>query len=289
MMRALTALMILSTTISLVPPSTLPPAAAQSPAPVETDALHRGFDELLDLNVRDGLVYYLAIKSERRRLDAYVASLDAPSIASALPGWSKEKQAAFWLNAYNAFVLQTVLNNYPIRGTAPQYPRGSIRQIPGAFERLTHRAAGRTVTLDQIEKTILPDFRDPRLYLALGRGAIGSGRLRSEAYIASKLESQLKLVAAEFAAKPEYIRIDRVANTVTINPIVGWHDAEFIAAYADAAAPIFSTRSPIERAILAFIEPNLLPTERDFLDKNEFKVSYHEFDWRLNDLTGGPK
>ena len=33
---------------------------------------------------------------------------------------------------------------------------GTIKQIPGAFDKTTWRAAGQTVTLDQIEKTILP-------------------------------------------------------------------------------------------------------------------------------------
>ena len=47
-------------------------------------------------------------------------------------------------------------------------------------------------------------------------------------------------------------------------------------------------RSPIERAIVAFVAPRLLPLEKEFLQKNEFKVTYHPFDWRLNDLTGGP-
>jgi hypothetical protein len=32
--------------------------------------------------------------------------------------------------------------------------------------------------------------------------------------------------------------------------------------------------------------PHLLPLEREFLRKNEFRVTYHDFDWRLNDLTG---
>ncbi len=50
---------------------------------------------------------------------------------------------AFWVNAYNAFVLQTVINHYPIRGTSSAYPASSIRQIPGAFDQTTHRAAGR--------------------------------------------------------------------------------------------------------------------------------------------------
>ena len=37
-------------------------------------------------------------------------------------------------------------------------------------------------TLDEIEKNVIAKFGDARLLLALGRGAIGSGRLRSEAY-----------------------------------------------------------------------------------------------------------
>jgi hypothetical protein len=266
------------------------PTLAQPEAPSSSvDPLHKSFDELLDLNVRDGLVYYNALKADRRRLDTYVSSLDSPATTAAFAKWTQEQQAAFWLNAYNAFVLQTVVDRYPIRGKSPQYPASSIRQISGAFERLPHRAAGRTVTLDQIEKTIVSEFRDPRMYLALGRGAVGSGRLRSEAFTGATLDAQLKLVAAEFATKPEYIRIDRLAETVTVTPIIGWHEPEFIEAYAGQAAALYASRSPIERAVLAFVEPNLLPTERDFLSRNQFKVSYHEFDWRLNDLSGGAR
>ena len=34
-----------------------------------TDALHRPFDQILDIQVRDGLVYYRALRGERGRLD----------------------------------------------------------------------------------------------------------------------------------------------------------------------------------------------------------------------------
>ena len=47
------------------------------------------------------------------------------------------------------------------------------------------------------------------------------------------------------------------------------------------------TRSPIERALIAFITPHILPLEQEFLDENRFKVTFQPFDWRLNDLTGG--
>ena len=253
-------------------------AAAQqfTPAP-GAELLHRPLDQILDVNVRDGLVYYRALKGDRGRLDRYIASLNVtPAVYQ---GWPRPQQMAFWVNAYNAFVLQLVINHYPLQGT--------VKQIPGAFDKTIWRAAGRAVTLDQIEKTILPEFKDPRLYLALGRGAIGGGRLRSEAYTGERLEKQLADLQEEFVSNRYMYRLDRSAGQMSITPIVSWREAEFVAAYADKADPVFAQRSPIERAIIAFVWPNLLPLEKDLVKKNEFRMVFHEMDWRLNDLTGG--
>ena len=257
-------------------------APASTIAQDDGGARPKPFVEILDLNVRDGLVYYRALKGGRAKLDGYINSLAAVPIDST----PREEQMAFWLNAYNALVLQTVVDHYPIVQRTREYPARSIRQIPGAFERLTHRVGGKTVTLDQIEQTILPGFHDSRVYLALGRGAVGSGRLRSEAYDASRIEEQLAEAAGECLNHGQCIDIDRVQNKVRASAIFSWREKEFASAYADKASSIFSTRSPIERAVLAFIDPKLLTTEREFLAKNEFKVEYIPFDWSLNDLTG---
>ena len=244
----------------------------------------KAFDQILDLNVRDGFVYYRALKAGRGQLDAYVASLASASIESA----PAEQQIAFWLNAYNAIVLKTVVDHYPITQRSKEYPARSIRQIPGAFDKLTLRAAGRTVTLDQIEKRILPEFKEPRLFLALGRGAVGSGRLRSEAYTAARLEKPLADIQAEFVTNRHLYLFDRLTNQLSITPILSWREADFAAAY-DKADPIFAQRSAIERAIIAFITPYLLPMEKEQITQNQFKVVFHEMDWRLNDLTGGSR
>jgi hypothetical protein len=264
------------------------PATRLEPAPqgtAATETLHRPLDQILDLNVRDGLVYYRALRSDRGRLDKYIASLNVG--ADMYGRWSPEQKMAFWVNAYNAFVLQTVIDHYPIRGSSKSYPANSIRQIPGAFEQVKHRAAGRSVTLDEIEKNVLPEFKEPRLYLALGRGAVGSGRLRSEAYSGDRLKQQLDDLQKEFVSEETMIKIDRDANLVSVTPIVSWRSADFIAAYDPGASGPMAQRSPIERAIVAFVMPNLLPLEKELLQKNEFKLTYHPFDWRLNDLTGG--
>jgi hypothetical protein len=261
------------------------PRAAQefTPAP-GSELLHRPLDQILDLYVRDGLVYYRALKSERGRLDHYVSSLNVP--AATYTGWSRGQQIAFWIDAYNAFVLETVINHYPLHGGSAAFPASSIRQIPGAFDKIPWHAAGRTVTLDQIEKTILPEFKEPRAYLALGRGAIGSGRLRSEAYTAERLDTQLTDIQHEFVNDRQMLRVDRLSGQVSVTPILSWHEQEFAAAY-DRPDPTFAQRSPIERALVGFIRPNLLPLEREFVQQNAFKVTFLEFDWRLNDLTGG--
>jgi hypothetical protein len=245
-----------------------------TPAP-GADPLHRPLDQILDVNVRDGLVYYRALKSDRGRLDRYVASLNVP--AATYDKWSTGQQMAFWVNAYNAFVLQTVINHYPLSGT--------IKQVPGAFDKNSFRAASRAVTLDQIEKTILPAFKEPRLFLALGRGAVGSGRLRSEAYTAGRLEKQLAELQAEFVTNRNLFQTDRLSNQVSVTPIFSWREADFVAAYADKADPMYAQRSPVEKALIAFVMPNLLPLEKELFQKNAFRVAFLEMDWRLNDLS----
>ena len=254
------------------------PAAQESP---ET-ARSKTFDQLLDLYVRNGDVYYRALKSERARLDGFASLLATVSVDKL----SREEQMAFWLNAYNALVLRTVVDHYPIQGRASEYPAKSIRQIPGAFERLTHRVAGRTLTLDQIETTVLAAFHDPRVYFALGRGAAGSGRLRSEAFVPARIEEQLADVAGECVGRRQCLSIDRENGKLSVSPIFSWREKEFAAAYADKAPAAFATRSPIERSALVFVLPKLLTTEREFIGKNTFQVTYSTFDWTLNDLTG---
>ncbi len=241
-------------------------------------------DRTLDLYVRDGLVYYAAVKAQRSALDQFVRALG--EVPQGFDGWQSDDRTALWLNAYNAIVLQTVVDHYPINGRFSDYPADSIRQIPGAFERRTHRVAGRTLTLDELETTVLPAFKDPRLFLALGRGAVDSGRLRSEVYVGARLDEQLDAVVEEFATTPRHVAIDRLGRAVRVSAIFGWREAEFVASYADQAW-LESRRTPLERAILTVIEPKLYLSEQSFLAANDFALQYHEFDWRLNDLTGG--
>ena len=259
----------------------------QRPGTPAVDALHRSLDELLDLYVRDGFVYYNAVRADRSRLDRYLAGLNGP-IAADHAGGSREERLALWINAYNALVLRTVIDRFPIRGRSPEYPTASIRQIPGAFDKLSHRVAGRTVTLDGIEKDMLTPLGDARAFLALGRGSVGGGRLRSEAFTAARIDDQLTAVAAESLARDEIVDVDEEQNQLTVSPLFAWREDGFVASFADKANSVFKQRSPLERAILGLIEPYLRRTEAEFLEKNTFRMVFSTFDWRLNDLSARP-
>jgi hypothetical protein len=272
--------------VLLTVPGPVRTAAAQDyQAPADLEPLHRPLDQMLDLYVRDGLVYYRALAADRAGLDRYLAALATPAVAAELPSWDKPRQMAFWLNAYDALVLHEVVDHYPIRGSSPGIPANSIRQVPGAFDQRRHQIAGRSLTLDELETTILAGFHDPRVFLVLGRGAVGSGRLRSEAFSGPRLEAQLAEGAEQFAATPKYIRVDELTGSLRVSPILSWRAPEFTAAYA-AKAMALPGRTPLELAVVGLSQPYLTAAERDFLARNTFKLAYQNFDWSLNDLTG---
>ena len=112
-------------------------AAPAAQAPSAEAARRKTFDEILDTYVRDGDVYYRALKSERAKLDGYVPTSLAAVEADKL---SRDEQIAFWLNAYNALVLRTVIDHYPIQGTLDRLPG---EEHPPDSRRLRAAAASR--------------------------------------------------------------------------------------------------------------------------------------------------
>jgi len=86
--------------------------------------------------------------------------------------------------------------------------------------------------------------------------------------------------------RAQCVTIDATSRKVGASSIFSWRAKEFAEVYGDKAPAPFADRSPIERAIVAFVLPKLLPTEKELFAKNAFQVSFTPFDWTLNDLTG---
>src|SRR5262249_26015165 len=138
-------------------------------------ALQSGFDhgfaayrDLLSRVVRGSRVDYRQLTADRAPLDRIVADLGRVAAAEER-AWPRDERLAFWINAYNILTLRSIVDHYPIRGSFFSFsPRNSIRQIDGVWAKTRWTVAGRQLTLDDIEHTILRSaFKDPRVHMAI--------------------------------------------------------------------------------------------------------------------------
>ena len=233
---------------------------AQLPPPPAADPFHRPLDQILDVNVRDGLcaLSRAAVVSRCARPLCRVAQRSDGNLRRA----GRRRQR--WPSGSTPTTPScSRRSSIAIRSAA----RAALirRRASGRFQapsiRPKHRVAGRSVTLDEIDETVLPEFNEPRLTLALGRGAVGSGRLRSEAYSASRLTEELDSIESEFVTRHRLFKMDRTTGVVSPTAILSWHEAEFVAVYGSKAGDRFASRSPIERALVAFISPHAAARE----------------------------
>jgi hypothetical protein len=89
------------------------------------------------------------------------------------------------------------------------------------FLGLEYQIAGRRLTLEATEAEVA-GFGDPRAFLALARGAVGSPRLRSESFRDDNLDTQLQAVVADFATTPRHLTVDRAGDELVVSAVLGW-------------------------------------------------------------------
>lgn len=148
------------------------------------------WDKLLKKHVSEkGFVDYAGFKKDAAELKKY---LDLVSENAPTDSWSKDDQLAYWINAYNAFTVQLILDNY---GVASIKDIGSKIKIPFVntpWDVKFIKIEGKKMDLNNIEHGIIrKDFKEPRIHFALVCAAKSCPPLRNEAYIASKLDKQL--------------------------------------------------------------------------------------------------
>ena len=249
------------------------------------DRSHAALDTILRDHVARGRVDYRRLVAHPELLRSYTQSL-ADVSSGELAAWPREDQLAFWINAYNAFVLRTIVEHYPLRrgsvvGIA--FPANSIWQISNVWTGTRWRAAGRAVSLDRIEKEIIrPQFREPRVHFVLVCASTSCPDLRSEAYRGDRLEAQLEDQTRRFLADPvKGARADAVSATIRLSKIFRWYAQDFTASSA-----VRGQRAPGASSsdVLAFIgQHSTDETLKALVRRPRVTVAYLDYDWTLND------
>lgn len=251
------------------------------------DHSHTEFNLILEKHVTNGWVDYRGILAASDMFYRYITSLGAVN-AETLTTWSRDQQLAYWINAYNAFTIQAIIERYPIRSRSLIglfFPQNSILQISGIWDRLKFNAGGQSLTLGQIEHEILRKvFDEPRIHFAIVCASRSCPALRSEAYRFDILEFQLHEQTVDFINDPvRGVRWDAAKQRLYISKIFKWFKEDF-----KQKADAFETPTRSEMSgnpLLAFIRPYIRNESIiDSMGDNwNVRVSYLPYDWRLNE------
>lgn len=220
---------------------------------------HELFDQLLHKYVSaDGFVDYKGFQSERSTLKKYLDLLQ-----STAPGksWSKNEEIAYWINVYNAFTIELVLQHYPVESIKDI---GSSIQIPFVntpWDIKFIEIGGETYDLNNVEHGILrKKWKEPRVHFAINCASYSCPVLREEAYTADKLEEQLDDQARRFIN--DDFRNDISKKEAKLSKIFDWFGGDFKAVL------------PLKDFINQYADVKITA---------DTDITYKEYDWRLNE------
>lgn len=210
---------------------------------------HAKWNVLLQKNVaKNGTVNYKGFQKDSKELKMYLNELSANVPAKS---WSKNAILAYWINAYNAYTVQLILDNYPTK---------SIKDISDPWGKKFFTLGNKKYSLEEIEHEILRKMDEPRIHFAINCASFSCPNLRNEAYTEAKLEQQLTAAAKSFIN-------DKTKNTITTNKIE-------ISKIFDWFSGDFKKKGSVIDFLNQYSKVKI---------SSKAKINYKDYNWSLNE------
>ncbi len=208
-------------------------------------------------------VDYKTAKAQPELLKPYLQSLEAMSKAE-FSDFTDPQKMSFLINAYNAFTVSIVADNYPIQ---------SIKDLGGIFsspwKKKFFKLFGEEQNLDNVEHDRLrKEWAEPRFHFALVCASKGCPALQGEAYVATKLEGQLENAAKNFLSDASRNRWDAAENKFYLSKIFDWYGGDFVKKSG---------------SVQSFVAPRMTSSASNVAKMAKAQISYLEYDWTLNE------
>tara|TARA_B100001146_G_scaffold225193_1_gene247566 strand:- start:49342 stop:50142 length:801 start_codon:yes stop_codon:yes gene_type:complete len=210
---------------------------------------HSAWDALLKKHVdNQGLVDYKGMQKDRAQLNAYLKELSAYDPTN---DWSVQELLAYYINLYNAYTVDLILDNYPVE---------SIKDIDGAWTKGIVPVGNRELSLGGIENGILRKMNEPRIHFAINCASMSCPKLLREAYTAAEINEQLDRATSEFINSDKN---DITANKPKVSSIFDWYKNDYKVDGKTNVIQFINQYSAVE------INPRV-------------PLQYKEYDWSLN-------
>ena len=219
---------------------------------------HDTWDVLLKAYVKNGHVDYGALYKTSGPLNNYLTLLQSQAPSA---DWSSNERLAYWINAYNAFTIQIILDHYPVKSIKDIGDKVQIPLINSTWDIKFINIGGKELSLNDIEHRILrQEFNEPRIHFAIVCASKSCPPLRSEAYSPEKIDEQLEDQAIDFVN--DKTNNHTAESHIEISKIFNWFEGDFTK----------------EGSLIDFL--NKYSQTR--IDANA-AINYLDYDWSLND------
>jgi len=199
-------------------------------------------------NVKGNNIDYKKAKNSSL-LQALISKIEKTDLSKA----NDQERKAFYINAYNLLVVNSITTKYPIN---------SVKEVSGFFDRKKHVVAGEKITLNKLEsQKLIKATGDGRLHFVLVCGAVGCPPIVNFAYTPEKLDQQIEEQTRKALNDPQFIQVD--GNKVNLSQIFKWYTSDF-------GGNLTGVRKFINKY-------------RTTPLKSSNKFGYYSYNWQLND------
>ena len=173
--------------------------------------------------------------------------------------WTKDEQLAYWINAYNAFTVKLIVDNYPTKSIKDI--KNGIPFVSTVWDIKFIKIEGATYDLNNIEHGIVrKQFDEPRIHTALNCASISCPKLRNEAFTAERLDAQLEDQMKYFVNNSVKNKI--TADNLQLSKLLKWYKGDFTK--KESLIEFLNKYSEVK------------------IDKDA-KISHLDYDWNLNE------
>ena len=218
--------------------------------PSEVIVDHSVWDGLLKKHVDNfGRVDYKGFQKDKAQLTEYLTML---SKQQPKERWSVQELLAYYINTYNAYTVNLILENYPVK---------SIKDINGPWTKGIVPIGDTDLSLGGIENGILRKMNEPRIHFAINCASYSCPKLLNEAFVPSKIDRQLERVTKEFINSDKN---DIRSQNPKLSSIFDWYRKDFI------------VNGKVD--VIAYIN-----RYSDTKITLETSIEYKNYDWNLNE------
>ena len=243
---------------------------------------HRVFEELLKTYVDSaGEVNYDAWHKSTdaiHKLDTYLAAVSLYSPENAAERFqSRNDSLAYWLYAYNGYVIKSVLSRWPLESVTDVKAPVEVTKGFGFFYRQRYVFGGVAYSLYAIEnEKIRAMYKDARIHFVLNCGSESCPVLRPELPTGDALEPLLQNAATDFVSDERNVFIDHANKKIFLSEIFKWFEKDFV-------SDLRRRGLPTEHGVVGYVASVASEDQRnELLSAVDFDVVYRDYDWSIN-------